>query len=38
MGESNEAIPAVLVKGANYQKGNGSIKELVRSAELDLFR
>lgn len=38
MGESNEGIPAVLVKGASYQKGSGSIKELVRSPELDLFR
>ncbi len=38
MGESGEGIPAVLVKGASYKKGKGSIRELIRSAELDLFR
>jgi len=38
MGESNEGTPAILVKGANYQRGEGSIRELIRPAELDLFR
>lgn len=38
MGESDEGIPVVLIKGANYDRGNGSIRELVRSPELDLFR
>lgn len=38
MGESDESIPVVLVKGAEYDRGEGSIRELVRSPELDLFR
>jgi coenzyme F420-0:L-glutamate ligase/coenzyme F420-1:gamma-L-glutamate ligase len=38
MGESNEGIPAVLIKGAGYERGNGSIRELIRAPELDLFR
>ncbi len=38
MGESDEGIPAVLVRDAEYQRGEGSIRELVRSPELDLFR
>ncbi len=38
MGESNEGIPAVLVRGVEYQRGEGSIRELVRSPEMDLFR
>ncbi|MGC8816812.1 MAG: coenzyme F420-0:L-glutamate ligase [Candidatus Hadarchaeum sp.] len=38
MGESNEGIPAVLIKGASYERGNGAIRELIRAPELDLFR
>ncbi|MEM3421162.1 MAG: coenzyme F420-0:L-glutamate ligase [Candidatus Hadarchaeum sp.] len=38
MGESNEGIPAVLIKGAKYEKGNGTICEVIRAPELDLFR
>ena len=38
MGESDEGIPVVLVKGAKYSRGQGSIRELVRPQELDLFR
>ncbi|MFH1821187.1 MAG: coenzyme F420-0:L-glutamate ligase, partial [Methanobacteriota archaeon] len=38
MGESNESVPVVLVKGAKYDRGEGSIRELVRAPELDLFR
>ncbi|MEM4201940.1 MAG: coenzyme F420-0:L-glutamate ligase [Candidatus Hadarchaeum sp.] len=38
MGESGEGIPAVLIKGAKYEKGNGTIREVIRAPELDLFR
>lgn len=38
MGESDEGIPAVLIKGAKYEKGDGSIREVIRAPELDLFR
>ncbi len=38
MGESNEGTPVVVVKGASYERGRGSVRELVRPPELDLFR
>ena len=38
MGESNEGTPVVVVKGATYERGRGSARELVRPPELDLFR
>ena len=37
MGQSNEALPVILIRGYNYQKGFGSAKELIRPAEKDLF-
>lgn len=38
MGEANEGTPVVLVKGATYDRGHGTARELVRSPERDLFR
>ena len=38
MGEANESIPAVLIKGAKYEGGNSPISGLMRSRENDLFR
>ncbi len=38
MGESDEGNPVVLVKGAVYEKGEGSALELVRPKDQDLFR
>jgi F420-0:gamma-glutamyl ligase len=37
MGEADEGIPAVLVKGACYEKGEGSARELVMPSKRDLF-
>ena len=38
MGQSNEGIPAVIIRGAKYIKGIGYSKELLRKKEKDLFR
>ncbi|MEP7198973.1 MAG: coenzyme F420-0:L-glutamate ligase, partial [Chloroflexota bacterium] len=38
MGQSGEGRPVVVVRGARYDHGEGSIKELLRSRALDLFR
>ncbi len=38
MGEASEKIPAVLIRGAKYKSGKGSISDLIRSEEEDLFR
>ncbi|KXB06030.1 coenzyme F420:L-glutamate ligase [candidate division MSBL1 archaeon SCGC-AAA382F02] len=38
MGESHEKVPAVLIRNAPYESGEGSISELFRSEEMDLFR
>ncbi|KXB05369.1 hypothetical protein AKJ49_00945 [candidate division MSBL1 archaeon SCGC-AAA382A03] len=38
MGESDERVPAVLVKNAPYEPGEGSIQELLRKEDEDLFR
>jgi len=38
MGEANEGTPVVLVKGAMYEQGDGTVRELIRSPERDLFR
>lgn len=37
MGEADEEIPVVLVKGAVYERGHGTARELIRSPERDLF-
>jgi len=38
MGESDEGIPVVIVRGFKYPKGEYSIKRLLRPVEKDLFR
>lgn len=38
MGQSGEGRPVVMVRGARYEPGDGSIRELIRPRELDLFR
>ncbi len=38
MGQGAEGIPAVLVRGARFQPGEGRIQDLLRPRELDLFR
>ncbi len=38
MGQAAEAIPVVIVRGATYDAGEGSLADLLRPRELDLFR
>jgi len=38
MGQAAEGIPAVHVRGFPYPLGEGSLKELIRPKELDMFR
>jgi len=38
MGQADEGIPIVVIRGARYLKGEGSSKELMREKEKDLFR
>ena len=38
MGESDEGVPVVLIRGYPYQTGKGSALELIRPVEEDLFR
>lgn len=38
MGQANEGTPVVHVRGFPYALGNGSIKDLIRPRDLDLFR
>ena len=38
MGEANEGTPVVLVRGAVYEQGDGTVREMIRSPERDLFR
>lgn len=38
MGEADESVPAVLIKGAPFEPGEGRISEIIRSKEKDLFR
>jgi coenzyme F420-0:L-glutamate ligase/coenzyme F420-1:gamma-L-glutamate ligase len=38
MGQASESIPAVLVRGFPYPLREGSLKELIRPKDLDLFR
>ena len=38
MGQADEGIPVVIVRGARYRPGEGSLKDLLRPRELDLFR
>ncbi len=38
MGEADEGIPAVIIRGLNYLKGPGKARDLIRPEETDLFR
>ncbi|TEU14628.1 MAG: coenzyme F420-0:L-glutamate ligase, partial [Hadesarchaea archaeon] len=38
MGEASEGTPVVVVKGASYDRSQGSARELMRPPEQDLFR
>lgn len=38
MGQADEGIPAVLVRGFPYERRDGSVRELIRPREEDLFR
>jgi len=38
MGEAGEGTPVVIIKGATYERGHGSARELVMPPERDLFR
>jgi coenzyme F420-0:L-glutamate ligase / coenzyme F420-1:gamma-L-glutamate ligase len=38
MGQAAEGRPVVIVRGARYEPGEGSVQELLRRPELDLFR
>ncbi|KYC49299.1 MAG: Coenzyme F420:L-glutamate ligase [Candidatus Methanofastidiosum methylothiophilum] len=38
MGQADEGIPVVVIRGSRYLKGEGSSKELLREKEKDLFR
>ncbi len=38
MGQSGEGRPVVVVRGAHFERGEGSIKDLIREKALDLFR
>ena len=37
MGEAAEGTPVAVIKGATYEKGKGSVKELIMPREKDLF-
>jgi coenzyme F420-0:L-glutamate ligase/coenzyme F420-1:gamma-L-glutamate ligase len=38
MGEADEATPVVVIKGATYERGRGSARELLMPKKQDLFR
>ena len=38
MGQADEGIPVVIIRGARYQPGEGSLKDLLRPRAQDLFR
>jgi len=38
MGETNEGIPAVIIRGFRYPKGRNKARDLIRPEESDLFR
>ncbi len=38
MGQADEALPVVIVRGARYIPGEGRLRDLLRPKELDLFR
>ena len=38
MGETDEGIPVVVIRGLNYPKGSGQADDLIRAEQDDLFR
>lgn len=38
MGQADEGLPAIIVRGVKYTSGNQSAKDLIRNRETDLFR
>ncbi|WXG40092.1 MAG: coenzyme F420-0:L-glutamate ligase [Candidatus Freyarchaeum deiterrae] len=38
MGEANEGIPVVIIRGFNYIEGEGTVNDLMRRSEKDMFR
>lgn len=38
MGQTNEGIPAVIIRGLRFRKGRGKARDLIRPEEMDLFR
>jgi coenzyme F420-0:L-glutamate ligase / coenzyme F420-1:gamma-L-glutamate ligase len=38
MGQSGEGRPVIVVRGARYTPGEGSVRELIRPKDMDLFR
>ena len=38
MGQTNEGIPAVIIRGLKFPKGRGKARDLIRPEEEDLFR
>ncbi|HEX3244057.1 MAG TPA: coenzyme F420-0:L-glutamate ligase, partial [Chloroflexota bacterium] len=38
MGQSNEGIPAVIIRGAPIHRASGGIGTLIRSPDTDMFR
>ncbi|MGQ9721484.1 MAG: coenzyme F420-0:L-glutamate ligase [Candidatus Jordarchaeum sp.] len=38
MGEANEGIPVVIIRGFNYIEGEGSVKDLIMDPAKDMFR
>ncbi len=38
MGQADEGLPVIVVRGVKFTRGNHSAKELIRSRETDLFR
>ncbi|MCY1201008.1 Coenzyme F420:L-glutamate ligase [compost metagenome] len=38
MGQADEAAPIVLARGVPYERTNGSARDLIRSASVDMFR
>ncbi len=38
MGQANEGIPAVVIRGLSYPRGRGRAVDLIRPEQIDLFR
>ena len=38
MGQTNEALPVVIVRGVPYEPGEGAAREIIRERSKDVFR